>query len=116
MNVMDLTPEDVDLYCQCLEDWSAEMKEAGDHKRRWYERMKDRGLRVKLATDDRGVVGGMIQYVPIEYTQADGKDLYFVNCIHVHGFKRGRGNFQKRGMGKALLQAAEEDARRLGAK
>jgi GNAT superfamily N-acetyltransferase len=42
--------------------------------------------------------------------------LYFVYCIHVPGHKQGRGNFQGHGMGTALLCAAEEDARRLGAK
>jgi len=104
------------LYFACLEDWSDEMKDAGDHKEKWYAQMKDRGLRVKLAQDERGVVGGMIQYIPVETSFAEGSDLYFINCIWVHGYKEGRGNFQKRGMGKALLRAAEEDARALGAK
>ena len=34
----------------------------------------------------------------------------------MHGHKQGRGNFQKKGMGTALLAAAEADARELGAK
>ena len=46
----------------------------------------------------------------------DGSGLYFIPCIWVHGHKQGRGNFQGRGMGSALLAAAEEDARALGAK
>jgi len=37
-------------------------------------------------------------------------------CIWVHGHKQGRGNFQGHGMGSALLDAAEADARALGAK
>ncbi|MDZ7291680.1 MAG: GNAT family N-acetyltransferase [candidate division KSB1 bacterium] len=116
MNIVDLTDEHKPLYFVCLEDWSEEVKEAGDHKQRWYDKMKDKGLRVKLALDDEGKVGGMIQYVPIEHSFVQGKDLYFINCIWVHGHKQGRGNFQKRGMGKALLQAAEDDAKALGAK
>ncbi len=64
MDVIDLTPEHESLYFQCLEDWSEEMKEAGGHKQRWYDRMKDKGLRVKLARDDKGVIGGMIHYIP----------------------------------------------------
>lgn len=71
---------------------------------------------MKLALDDEGNVGGMIQYMPIEHSIVEGKDLYFIYCIWVHGHKKGRGNFQKRGMGKALLQAAEEDVKALGAK
>ena len=116
MKIIDLTPEYERLYNVCLEDWSEEMKEAGNHKELWYHKMKDRGLRVKLALDDKDRVGGMIQYVPIEHSLAQGNDLYFVLCIWVHGYKTGRGNFQKRGMGKALLQAAENDARALGVK
>ncbi len=51
-----------------------------------------------------------------EHSLVEGRDLYFVYCIWVHGHKKGRGNFQKRGMGKALLRAAEEDSRALGKK
>ena len=114
MRIVDLTDEHLDSYMVCLEDWSDEIKEAGNHKRCWYERAKEEGFRVKLALDDVGTVGGMIQYGPIEPSFAEGKDLYFVYCIWVHGYKKGRGDFQKRGMGKALLQAAEEDALQLG--
>jgi len=117
MEIIDLRDEHKPIYFVCLEDWSEETREAGDHKARWYEKMKDRGLGVKLALDERGVVGGMIQYVPIELSPgAEGRDLFFVLCIWVHGHKKGRGNFQKRGLGKALLRAAEEDAKERGAK
>lgn len=116
MRIIDLNEQHLPLYFACLEDWSDEIKEAGPHKEVWYHRMKDKGLRVKLALDDQGTVGGMIQYVPIEHSFVEGADLYFINCIWVHGHKQGRGNFQRKGMGKALLTAAEAEARSLGAK
>ena len=116
MKVVDLPQEHEQLYFVCLEDWSEEMREAGNHKELWYREMKGRGLRVKLALDDNEQVGGMIEYLPIEHSLAEGSDLYFITCIWVHGYKQGRGNFQKRGMGTALLRAAEEDVRALGAK
>jgi len=116
MQIISLTPEHEPLFCACLEDWSDEIKEAGDHKAGWLKKMRDRGLRVKIGLDDRGEVGGMIQYVPVEESFVEGRGLYFVHCIWVHGHKQGRGNFQKKGMGKALLEAAERDARELGAK
>jgi GNAT superfamily N-acetyltransferase len=116
MQIIDLTDEHRPLYFACLEDWNDEIKEAGDHKAVWYDKMKDKGLRVKLALDGDGKVGGMIQYVPIEHSFIEGQDLYFVTCIWVHGHKKGRGNFQKKGMGRALLQAAEEDVKTKGAK
>jgi len=116
MKVIDLTPEHENLYFLCLEDWSDEMKEAGNHKETWYGKMKSRGLGVKLALDDRGEVGGMIQYIPVEDSTAEGTGLYFINCIWVHGYEKGRGNFQKKGLGGALLQAAEDDVKACGAK
>jgi GNAT superfamily N-acetyltransferase len=115
MKVIDLIADYEEIFFSCLEDWSEEIKEAGSHKKVWYGRMKDKGLRVKLALDDRSRVGGMIQYLPIEHSFAEGKNLYFVLCIWVHGHRQGRGNFQKKGMGTALLAAAEEDARSLEA-
>jgi GNAT superfamily N-acetyltransferase len=115
MKIVDLTEYKKDLFCLCLEDWSEEAKEAGPKRRQWLERCEKNGLRAKLALDDNGVEGGMIQYGPIEHSFVDGSGLYFVYCIFVHGYKQGRGNFQKKGMGKALLHAAEEDARALGA-
>ena len=116
MKIIDISPENENLYFCCLEEWSDEMKEAGDHKQRWYERMKDKGIRVKFAQDENGVIGGMIHYMPIEDSFHEGENLYVVLCIWVHGYKTGRGNFQKKGMGTALLKAAEEDCKALGAK
>lgn len=116
MKIMDLTKEYESLFFVCLEDWSEEMKEAGNHKCTWYNHMKDKGLGVKLAVDDGGNVGGMIQYLPIEHANAEGQDVYFIDCIWVHKHKEGRGDFSKQGMGKALLKAAEEDAQSRGAK
>jgi len=106
MEIVDLAPEHEAIYCQCLEEWSDEIREAGDHKREWYQSNRGRGLRVKLALDDAGTVGGMIQYLPVEHSPVDGSGLYFILCIWVHGYKQGRGDFQKKGMGTALLAAA----------
>ncbi len=50
MKVIDLTEDYKQLYFVCLEDWSEEIKEAGSHKEVWYSKMKDKGLRVKLAS------------------------------------------------------------------
>ena len=92
------------------------MKEAADHKACWYNKYKDKGLRVKLVLDEKGAAGGMIQYLPVEESFIEGQDLYFILCIWVHGYKEGRGDFQGKGMGEALLSAAENDAIEQGAK
>jgi GNAT superfamily N-acetyltransferase len=115
MDIIDLNEKYLSTYFVCLEDWSDEIKEGGNHKESWFEHMKDKGLRVKLAVDGDKACG-MIQYVPIEHSFAEGKDAYFVHCVWVHGYKKGVGNYQKKGVGKALLRAAEEDVQSLGAK
>lgn len=116
MKIIDLGEEHEDLFCKCLEDWSDEMKDAGDHRARWLQNMKSEGLIAKLALDDRGIVGGMIQAVPADYAPIQAEDMHFITCTWVHGYKQGRGNFQKKGMGKALLKTAEEEARAIGSK
>lgn len=116
MQVVDLCDDYVRTYLACLEEWSDEMTEAGDHKSRWYESMKDRGLRVKLALDEERRAVGMIQYLPVEQSIAEGEGLYMVLCIWVHGYPQGVGDHQGHGIGSALLAAAEADAEQLGAK
>ncbi len=117
MDIVPLTDETRQLYLWCLEDWNEEItREAGTRKEAWYGKMCQRGLRVLLARDDQGCVGGMIHYLPIEHSFVDSERLYFICCIWVHGHPQGRGNFQGKGMGNALLAAAEDDARALGAK
>lgn len=54
--------------------------------------------------------------MPIEHAPAVGRDLEFILCIWVHGHAQGRGSFQGRGMGSALLAALEQDARARGVK
>ncbi len=115
VRIVDLDATTKPLFCMCLEDWSEDAREAGLRRCRWVDQFTPRGLRAKIALDDAGTPGGMIQYLPIEESTVDGSGLYFIPCVWVHGHKQGRGNFQGHGMGAALLAAAEEDARALGA-
>ncbi len=110
MEVVDFEEKYAKKYFLCLEDWSEELKEAGNHKELWFGKMKEKGLRVKLAVENDRVFG-MIQYIPSEHSFIEGKDIYFINCIWVHGYKKGVGNHQKKGVGKSLLKAAEDDVR-----
>jgi GNAT superfamily N-acetyltransferase len=116
MKILDMNESHTGDYFHCLEEWSSDMREAGGRKSSWYARMKEKGLRVKLAADDDGTVCGMIHYAPIENTHVRGEGLFFIYCIWVHGHKEGRGNRQGHGYGSALLDAAEGDARSMGAR
>ena len=113
MDIIDLSEEHQTDFFTCLEEWSDEMKDGVCRKECWYNAMEKKGLRVKLALNDKGVVTGMVQYAPIEHSWVEGKNLYFVYCIWVHGHKQGRGDMRKQGIGKALLHAAEEDVKSL---
>ena len=46
MKIIAITEEHKELYFVCLEDWSVELPEAGNHKQIWYDTMKEKGLRV----------------------------------------------------------------------
>ncbi len=48
MKIIDITPETENQYFCCLEEWSEDMKDAGDGKQKWYEYMKDKGLESKI--------------------------------------------------------------------
>lgn len=115
MTIADLDKTTERAWLACLKEWDQEPR-GTVHRAEWYRRLRDRGLRVKLALTDDGAAGGMIQYVPIEYCMATGRDLYFIQCTWVHGYEEGPGNLQRRGIGKALLAAAEDDVRERGAK
>jgi len=114
--VVDLDPSLEPLYFACLEDWpGSDLLAAGDHKRRWYARAREQGLRVKLALDEAGRPAGMIQVLPIEHAPALGHGLHFVLCVWVLPRTPLGPSRQGRGMGSALLAAAERDARERGA-
>ncbi|MCX6093299.1 MAG: GNAT family N-acetyltransferase [Candidatus Bipolaricaulota bacterium] len=116
MRIVDLSPEHESVFASCLEDRLPEAREAGSLRAEWIHVMKGRGLRAKLAVTDREVPVGMIQYVPASETLLDGSPgAYFVYCIWVVGFRDDRGNHQGKGLGTALLAAAEADAKSLGA-
>ena len=53
MEIIDLSEEYEATYCRCLEDWADEMNESGDLKKRWREKKKKQGLRVKLARNHK---------------------------------------------------------------
>ena len=113
--IVDVDESSKSSYCMCFDDWSDDIKDAGDNKECWYEKMKDRGLGVKLVKDTDGTLCGHVQYVPAEYAPMTGTGYYFIYCVWVHGHKQGIGDRRGAGMGTALLKAAEEDIRSRGA-
>ncbi len=62
MKIVDLIGEWERLYFVCLEDWSEEIREADPHKEVRDNKLKIKGPEVRLAMDENGNKGGMIQY------------------------------------------------------
>ncbi len=116
IHIIDLAEETQGDYFNCMEEWSDEMQDGVPRKACWYTATREKGLRVKLARNQAGIITGMIQYAPVEQAWIEGEDLYFVYCIWVHGHKKGRGDMRGRGIGSALLRAAEDDAGQLQTK
>lgn len=113
MEIVDLTHEHEEVFLCCLKPEDRAFAEGVPIKRRWLDEKRDRGLGVKLAIDEDGVVAGMIQYSDRQlapFVVAD-EGTWVIHCIWVHVYEGGIGNRGGRGMGPALLRAAEEDMR-----
>ena len=118
MEIVDLSPDREDVFLCCLKPEDQVFAEGVPRKREWLRRNRDRGVAVKLAIDDDGTVAGMIQYVPRPLAPfVSGDDgIWVVHCIWVHIYTDGIGDRGGKGMGQALLRAAEEDMRTRGAR
>jgi len=118
MEVVDLTGERMDAFLCCLKPEDAEFRQGVPLRREWLWRHRHRGVGVKLAIDDDGAVAGMVQYTPRPLSPfVEGPDdLWVIQCIWVHVYASGIGDRGGRGLGTALLRAAEADMRARGAR
>jgi len=115
MQIVDLSPEHYDAYFNCLSDGTSEFLIGACRKREWFKHASERGLRVKLALNDDRKPVGMVQYGPGNLMFEDDHGLSFIHCIWV--LRDGKvENHQKKGIGKGLLAAVEEDVRHRGSK
>jgi len=90
---------------------SDEIDASGRRRAAWMEAMQEHGLRAKVATIDGRPVG-FVYTMPIEICPWGpvGRDLTVLPCLWVLPDQ------MKRGAGRALVAAAEEEARRQGSK
>jgi hypothetical protein len=118
MEIVDLTREHEEVFLCCLKPEDRTFAEGVPIKRQWLDDKRGMGLGVKLAIDEDGVVAGMIQYSDRQLAPfvVAGEGTWVIHCIWVHVYEGGIGNRGGRGMGPALLRAAEEDMRTLGAR
>jgi predicted N-acetyltransferase YhbS len=110
--IRDMALEDEYFVGTCSHvNESAEIDAASRRRLVWLRRMHMKGLRVKVALlDDKHV--GFIYMMPIEINPWDftGEDLMAVTCLWVVRDETGKG------VGRALLASAEDEARLQGRK
>jgi predicted N-acetyltransferase YhbS len=90
---------------------SEEVDRNAERRLDWQKKMYDKGLRVKVVHVD-GEIAGCLNMMPIEHSSMGplGDDLTVVWCLYVPK------EFKGKGAGRALMEAAEEEARRQGKK
>ena len=111
--VRDMQSEDEVFVGSCTHVNETDEWDAVCAKRmEWFHKMyNEKGLRIKVALV-KGEHAGFIYLYPIETSPWGpvGKDLMVITCLVAHS------KFKNQGVGKALMQAAEEEAMKQGRK
>ncbi|HUU92717.1 MAG TPA: GNAT family N-acetyltransferase [Phycisphaerae bacterium] len=112
IEIRDMTADDEAFVGPCThideaEEWTA----SGKRRATWLRAMHAKGARTKVALLD-GAHAGFLHCMPIEHAPWGplGRDLMVVPCLAVKDDVKGRG------VGSALLAAAEDETRRQGLK
>lgn len=77
-------------------------------KIKWFKNKLNKGLKIKIATDNKGKQVGFIEYIPSElaWRPVKAANYFFIQCIAVFG-KEAR----DQGIGSFLIQQCEQDAK-----
>lgn len=112
VEVRDMLPEDEYFVSTCThENESEEVDESAKRRLAWMHSREPHGLRVKVVLID-GARVGFLYAMPIELSPWGplGEDLLVFPCLFV------KNGAQKKGAGRALVEAAGEEAGRQGLK
>jgi GNAT superfamily N-acetyltransferase len=112
VEIRDMTPSDEYFVSTCThENESEEIDASGKRRLAWLRSREPDGLRVKVALVDGERVGFLFA-MPAEVSPWGplGEDLMAIPCLYV------KNEAQNQGAGRALIEAAEEEARKQGLK
>ena len=116
MRVEEIDTATEGTFFHCLHDEMPDDPRVIAIRRDWYNKLKPEGLRGKVMIAENGDIVGLCQYLPIEYSPFEGKDLMAILCMWVHGHDYHLGNQQGQGYGRFMLEHIEKDARNSGMK
>ncbi len=115
MKVIDLTDEHMLFAATCThtDDMSDERDDYVRVRGQWLRATMKKGLKVKVALDDKGEPLGFAHCLPIELGTwgMSGKDLMTVPCLTLC-YQRVYDRKQGSGAGRALMEAVEQEARK----
>jgi len=81
INILDVTADNVsEVGIYCIKD----KKSPGyDAKVEWFKTKMNKGLKIKIATDNAGKQIGFIEYIPSElaWRPIKADNFYFIQCI-----------------------------------
>ncbi len=115
MNIIDLTDEYMRFVALCthIDDPDEERDSIVSVRESWLKDTLAKGLSVKVAVDNSGRPIGFAHCLPIELGTwgMSGKDLMTVPCLTLK-YKRVYNCEQGSGIGRALMESVEEEARK----
>jgi GNAT superfamily N-acetyltransferase len=114
MRLVDVSKETEGTFFRCLHDERPDDPRVVEIRKHWFEKHRNHGLRAKVLIADSGEVVGLCQYLPIEHSHYEGRDLMAILCMWVHGYDHHIGNQQGLGYGRLMLESIEQDARESG--
>lgn len=111
MELVEIDESTEDTYYRCLHDEIPADSRVISMRRSWRAAFQPKGHRAKVLKDDQDQVVGLTNYIPIEHSPYEGRNLMAILCMWIHGYEHLVGNQQARGYGRFMLERIEADAR-----
>lgn len=106
INILDVNQANVaDVGIYCIKDKNSPGYQA---KVEWFKTKLNKGLRIKIASDNKGKQVGFIEYIPSElaWRPINADNYYFIQCIALFVKEA-----KDKGIGSFLIQLCEQDAK-----
>ncbi len=114
MELLEIDETTEGTYYRCLHDEIPADPRVIEMRKAWRARFQPKGHRAKVLKDDAGQVVGLTNYIPVEHSPYEGKNLMAILCMWIHGYEHLVGNQQAKGYGRFMLSEIEADARESG--